>query len=169
MITLYWCQLPGSWDCYAMVSVCFFCRNPAGSESQPKWETTECHWWQPDSFQKGAWAQRQKLVKMVFHCYSWSYWRTCGRILHFITRKGGSLKLSQQLKILSFPSSPPPFSSSRTRSLFCSSMVVYLFLQHLFAAILGPLGKFPTYTPFLQDMVPGGGLLHTIFLGTCAL
>lgn len=75
----------------------------------------------------------------------------------------------QQLKILSFPSSPPPFTSLRTHSLFCSSMVVYLFLQHLFAAILGPLGKSPTYTTFLQDMVPGGYLLHTVFLGTCAL
>lgn len=154
-----------------MVSICFFCRNPAGSESQPKWETTEYHWWQPDSFQKRAWVQPQKLVRMVFHCCFWSgYWRKCGRILDFITRKGGSLKLTtSNWRSLPSPPLPPLFSSLLTHSLFHFSMVVCLFHQHLFAAILGPLGKSPTYTPFLQDMVPGGSLLHTVFLGTCAL
>lgn len=50
------------------------------------------------------------------------------------------------------------FISLQTHSSFHSSMVVCLLLQHIFGAIVGPLGKSPIYTPFPQDMSPQGRL-----------
>lgn len=154
-----------------MVNVCFSSRNPAGSESQPDQGTTEYlfHGRQAVSegekdFLSGTMSTASEADKNVlgFLFLKW---------LLDEARDSSSPHNQKRWKFgISYQQVKTAFFSLQTHSSFHSSMVVCLFLWHLFGASVGPLGKSPTYTPFPQDMSSWGRLpAHCLLRHLCTV